>query len=72
MIFYLCNGTKCNHALGCHKNGGDCKHTTDHTFAVNPDIDPIKNPDRFEKEIFEVSGRSVVYYWEKEQEENDI
>ena len=36
-IFYLCDGEveKCKEKKGCHKNGGECKHTSDIRNARN-------------------------------------
>ncbi len=75
MVFYICNQADPN-CVSRAKYGQclECKHTTKPNFAKNGVCnDPEKHPERFEPETFEIAnGRSVTYYWEKEQTSNDI
>lgn len=51
-IFYLCDGERENcKKRNCYKNGGDCRHTTDISHAMNFERrGKCKNGSFYEKE----------------------
>lgn len=76
-VAYICNGKRpeCKkndgYGGGCYyiqTNGrrGPCLNTTDVKYAKHPKLNPKKNPDRFDKFIFEEKdGTKRIKYYER-------
>ncbi|WP_458459289.1 hypothetical protein [Pseudobutyrivibrio sp.] len=65
-VAWLCNGKnpKCRNRPGCYyniQNGirGSCDHTMDPKYAINKNLDPKKDKDRFDKFTL---GDQIRYY----------
>jgi hypothetical protein len=64
VILYLCNQKKkCAFSIGCARNGGPCKHTTNPGNAINGEAKKTDLNERFNS----IELKNEIQYWEIEK-----